>query len=86
MRLFNLKAANGLSNKYFTELLILLKDMLPAPNQLPNSTYEAKKMLRKLGMHYEKINACPNNCILYRNEYSGLEQCPECGNQGGSCV
>ncbi|PKA63474.1 hypothetical protein AXF42_Ash005369 [Apostasia shenzhenica] len=58
MRLFNLKTTNGLSNKCFTELLILLKDMLPAPNQLPNLTYEVKKMLRKLGMHYEKINAC----------------------------
>ncbi|PKA59300.1 hypothetical protein AXF42_Ash001394 [Apostasia shenzhenica] len=73
MCLFNLNAANGLSNKCFTELLILIKDMLPAPNQLPNSTYEVKKMLRKLGMHYKKINVCPNNCILYRNEYSGLK-------------
>ncbi|PKA45572.1 hypothetical protein AXF42_Ash010911 [Apostasia shenzhenica] len=79
MHLFNLKAANGLSNKCFTELLILIKDMLPAHNQLPNSTYEAKKTLCKLGMHYEKINACPNDCILYRNEFSNLEQCPECG-------
>ena len=29
-------------------------------------------------MGYEKIHACPNDCILYREEYSSLAQCPKC--------
>ncbi|PKA53139.1 hypothetical protein AXF42_Ash009869 [Apostasia shenzhenica] len=79
MRLYNLKAANGWSNKGFSDLLQLLKEMLPAPNQLSISTYEAKKIICKLGMNYEKISACPNDCVLYRNKYIDLNQCPQCG-------
>jgi len=43
LRLMNLKAMNGWTNKSFTELLKLLKDMLPEGNTLPNRNYEAKK-------------------------------------------
>ncbi|PKA55268.1 hypothetical protein AXF42_Ash003905 [Apostasia shenzhenica] len=79
MRLYNLKAANGWSNKGFSDLLQLLKEILPAPNQLPISTYEAKKIICKLGMNYEKISACPNDCVLYKIEYIDLNQCPQYG-------
>jgi len=43
LRLMNLKAMNGWTDKSFTELLQLLKDMLPEGNTLPNRNYEAKK-------------------------------------------
>ena len=45
LKLYNLKADNGWSDKSFTELLALMKDMLPEDNVLPNQMYEAKKML-----------------------------------------
>jgi len=79
LKLFNLKARNGWSDKSFTELLSLLKDMLPQDNVLPCRMYEAKKMLSSIGMSYEKIHACPNDCILFRKEYSPLDKCPKCG-------
>ena len=41
LRLMNLKAINGWTDKSFTELLQLLKDMLPEGNALPNHNYEA---------------------------------------------
>ncbi|XP_027912681.1 uncharacterized protein LOC114172392 [Vigna unguiculata] len=78
LKLFNLKAGNGWSDKSFTELLSLLKDMLPQDNVLPCRMYEAKKMLSSIGMSYEKIHACPNDCILFRNEYAPLDKCPKC--------
>ena len=43
LRLMNLKAMNGWTDKSFTKLLQLLKDMLPEGNTLPNRNYEAKK-------------------------------------------
>jgi len=43
LRLMNLKAMNGWTDKSFIELLQLLKDMLPEGNTLPNRNYEAKK-------------------------------------------
>ena len=37
------KAANGVSDQGFEELLGLVKKMLPEGNKLPPTTYEAKK-------------------------------------------
>ena len=64
LRLYNLKAGNGWSDSSFTALLDLLKDMLPEDNELPNRTYYAKKILCSMGMNYDRIHACPNDCIL----------------------
>ncbi|WJX12650.1 hypothetical protein P8452_03121 [Trifolium repens] len=75
LRLFNLKARNGWTDKSFTELLELLKEMLPEGNTLPNRNYEAKKILCPMGMEYKKIHACPNDCILNRNEFEELKTC-----------
>ncbi|CAM8884147.1 unnamed protein product [Rhodiola kirilowii] len=58
LKLFNLKAKNGWSNKSFTELLALMKDMLPEGNTLPKRTYEAKKVMCPMGLEYK--NTLPN--------------------------
>lgn len=80
VKLYNLKGSNGWSEKSFTDLLALLSDMLPDGNVLPTRTYEAKKMIKGLGLKYEKIHACINDCILYRGDkYKGETHCPVCG-------
>ena len=62
-----------------SELLALMKYMLPEDNVVLNRTYEAKKMLYSIGMSYDKIHACPKDCILFQNEYASLNECPKCG-------
>jgi len=52
--------------------------MLPEGNSLTNRNYEAKKILCPMGMKYKKIHSCPNDCILYTNEYGNLRRCPRC--------
>ncbi|CAL2271438.1 unnamed protein product [Prunus armeniaca] len=79
VKLYNLKAKYGMSDVCFTELLILQGDLLPEGNTIPASMYEAKKTLCALGLSYEKMHACPNDCILYRKEYEDLTHCPNCG-------
>ncbi|CAL2277764.1 unnamed protein product [Prunus armeniaca] len=79
VKLYNLKAKYGMSDVCFTELLILQGDLLPDGNTIPASMYEAKKTLCALGLSYEKMHACPNDCILYRKEYEDLTHCPNCG-------
>ena len=79
LALVNLKARFGWSDKSLTELLVLLKNMLPNDNKLPNSHYEAKKILCPVGMEYQKIHACCNDCMLYKNEFAELHNCPTCG-------
>nr|CAH66060.1 OSIGBa0091B08.1 [Oryza sativa] len=71
------KAKNGVSDKAFGDLLKLIKNILPEGNKLPETTYEAKKIVCPLGLEVQKIHACPNDCILYRaEEYENLEACP----------
>jgi hypothetical protein len=72
------KATNGVTDKGFGELLKIVKNMLPEGNELPSTTYEAKKMVCPLGLDVQKIHACLNDCILYRGEYENLEACPVC--------
>ena len=53
--------------------------MLPEENTLPKSYYQAKKILFLMGMEYQKIHACPNDCILCRHESEEMHKCPRCG-------
>ena len=79
LRLYNLKAKHGWSDKSITDLFSFLKELLPEDNEIPISFYEAKKTLCSLGMQYEKIHACPNDCILYRNSFADAKSCLTCG-------
>ncbi|KAH0685705.1 hypothetical protein KY290_017231 [Solanum tuberosum] len=64
------------SNASFTILLKLLKEeLLPDGANLPNSYYEAKKIIQELGLSYNKIDACTNDCMLYWKEDSLLNSC-----------
>ena len=62
-------AKYGWGDKSFTDLLKVLWKVFPKENMLPKNNFEAKKILCLMGMEYQKIHACPNDCILYRNEF-----------------
>ncbi|XP_071732447.1 uncharacterized protein [Rutidosis leptorrhynchoides] len=79
IQLVNLKSNNGWSDTSFTSLLELLNKMLPEGNELPISTYQAKKLMCPMGLEIQRIHACPNDCMLYRNEEKDLHQCKVCG-------
>ena len=76
--LYQLKCLNGWSNKSFTMLLQILKDMLPLDAKLPKDPYEAKKIIKDLGLGYEKIDACINDCMLFWKENANDEECKVC--------
>ncbi|XP_062008662.1 uncharacterized protein LOC133725417 [Rosa rugosa] len=79
VRLYNLKAKHGMSDAAYSDWLIAFSEYLPVGNDIPSSVYEAKKTLSALGMDYTKIHACPNDCILYRKQFSDDIVCPTCG-------
>jgi hypothetical protein len=79
VELYQLKCLNGWSDTSLDSLLKLLKNVLPKGNIVPESIYEARKVIRGLGLNYVKIDTCINDCILYRNEYAKEKQCPVCG-------
>src|SRR6266542_4070889 len=78
LELLKLKARNGWSDKSFTDLLVLLRDILPKANKLLCSTYRAKKLIAPLVLDVQKIHACPNHCILYWKEYEQYDRWPMC--------
>ncbi|KAK9073333.1 hypothetical protein SSX86_007657 [Deinandra increscens subsp. villosa] len=75
----HLKGQFGWSDTSFDALLGALKTVLPAKNTIPSSMYEAKKMLKGIGLEYEKFHACENDCVLFWNEYRDASECPTCG-------
>ncbi|GKA04360.1 putative reverse transcriptase domain-containing protein [Tanacetum coccineum] len=78
VKLLNLKGKYGASDKFFTELIGLLKKMLLAGNEMVKKTYQAKKLMRMMGSGYKKIHVCSNNCILYWKDNKELTVCPTC--------
>ena len=46
---------------------------------MPNNYYETKKVLREIGLHYIKIDACPSYCMLYSKEHANENECIVCG-------
>ncbi|XP_065623713.1 uncharacterized protein LOC136065019 [Quercus suber] len=78
IEMLNVKVMTNLSNKGLDMMLELLTKVLPKGNLVPRSTYEAKKILRDLGMSYEHIDACKNDCALFWKENINLDKCPVC--------
>ncbi|KAM3221160.1 hypothetical protein P3L10_020428 [Capsicum annuum] len=64
IRLYLLKSLHGWSNESFTSLLELLKEAMLELN-IPPSYNKAKSMVKDLGLDYEKIHACPNDCMQF---------------------
>ncbi|XP_006352028.2 uncharacterized protein [Solanum tuberosum] len=81
LQLYRIKLLFKWSNESFNALLGLLKDALPEGEKLPSSFYESKKIIEGLGLNYKKIHVCPNDCMLFRNEFAkkDVNECLICG-------
>ncbi|XP_020088912.1 uncharacterized protein LOC109710609 [Ananas comosus] len=79
LHLYNIKCRFGWSNESVGVLLKLLIDVFPEGAKLPSSFNEAKKIIEGLGMKYNKIHACPNDCMLFWKEKENDDFCSICG-------
>ncbi|XP_052203050.1 uncharacterized protein LOC127808514 [Diospyros lotus] len=77
VKLYHIKCLCGLSNKAMSMILELLKDAFEHA-EIPDSFYEVKKLITKLGLNYSQIHACPNDCMLYWGEDESRETCKVC--------
>jgi hypothetical protein len=46
---------------------------------MPKDMYQSKKILSTLGMEYEKIDACKDNCMFFYKEHKDETKCLKCG-------
>nr|XP_025625188.1 uncharacterized protein LOC112717339 [Arachis hypogaea] len=77
VKMYHIKCICGMTDKAISMIFELLHDVFEHA-EIPSSFYEAKKTILKLGMNYEKIHACPNNCMLYWGEDKEKEMCKVC--------
>ncbi|BAH94747.1 Os10g0141500, partial [Oryza sativa Japonica Group] len=78
VKLLHIKSFYRISNVAFSAFLDLLSSAFPNCS-LPASYAEAKNFIRALGLGYESIHVCPNNCVLFRKELAKMDACPICG-------
>ncbi|KAL0002764.1 hypothetical protein SO802_016545 [Lithocarpus litseifolius] len=65
IEMLNVKVMTNLSNNVLDMMLKLLTKVLSKGNLVPRLTYEAKKILRDLGISYKLIDACKIDCALF---------------------
>jgi ferredoxin-like protein FixX len=78
-RLMAIKCKYFFSNNCYNNLVKLINDILLKPHKVPQDMYQSKKMMFALGLKYEKIDVCPDNCLLFWKEHANKKKCLECG-------
>jgi hypothetical protein len=78
-RLIAIKSKSTFSNNCYKELLNLISDVLPMNHKMLKRHVPVKKLLSALGMEYEKIDACKDNCMLFYKEHKNKTKCLKCG-------
>ena len=63
----------------YVRMVVIIKKMLPKDKKLVGNIYASKKMMKGLGMGYEKIDACCNGCIIFYKEDQWKSSCSVCG-------
>ena len=67
-----------MSQSCFDGMMTLIKYMLPENDNLPESFYHSKRMVKALGMAYETIDVCPKFCMLYNKQHINKTECDVC--------
>ena len=69
----------GLSNSALEAIIHLFSLLLPKGHCVPDTLEKVQKVVRDLGLDYQKMHACINDCVLFRKEYADMDKCPTCG-------
>jgi hypothetical protein len=64
-RLVAIKSKYLFANNCYNDLLKLISDILPKSHKVPKGMYQSKKMMSALGLKYERIYVCLDNCMLF---------------------
>jgi hypothetical protein len=78
-QVFTIKSDHGLSEAGYDKIIEWAISILPEGNRLKENFYAAKSMMKPLGLGYQKIDICPNFCMLYYLENAEMTECMTCG-------
>jgi hypothetical protein len=78
-QVFTIKSDHGLSETGYDKIIEWARSILPEGNKLKENFYAAKSKMKPLGLGYQKIDMCPNFCMLYYLENVKMTECMTCG-------
>jgi hypothetical protein len=78
-QVFTIKSDHGLSEAGYDKIIEWARSILPERNRLKENFYAAKSVMKPLGLGYQKIDICPNFCMLYYLENAEMTECMTCG-------
>jgi hypothetical protein len=81
-QVFTIKSNHRLSEAGYDKIIEWARSILPEGNKLKENFYIAKSMMKPHSLGYQKIDMCPNFCMLYHHENFEL---PKCMTYGHSC-
>jgi hypothetical protein len=68
-----------LSEAGYDKIIEWARSILPEGNKMKENFYVVKSMMKLLGLGYQKIDMCPNFCMLYYLENAELTKYMTCG-------
>jgi hypothetical protein len=74
-----MKSKYSFSDNCYNDIVKLIIDLIPSNHNMPKDLYHCKKIVAGLGMNYQKINACEENCMLFWKEHEKTIHCIHCG-------
>jgi hypothetical protein len=75
---FAIKSDYGVTEAGYEKIIKWVRSILLEGNRLKENFYAAKSMMKSLGLGYQKIDMCPNFCMLYYLENNELIECMTC--------
>ena len=72
------KASERMTNKSFDAMLAAFRESFLDASELPHTYSKMKNFLRAVGIEYDMIHVCKNNCVLFQKDYANLSECPKC--------
>jgi hypothetical protein len=78
-QVFTIKSDHELSEAGYDKIIEWARSIFPKGNRLKENLYAPKSMMKPLGLGYQKIDMCPNICMLYYLENAELTECMTCG-------
>lgn len=77
-RLMGIKIDYNLAEECVDAITDFVRDVLPEDNLAPGSYYEVQKLVAGLGLPYQVIDVCIDNCMIYWREDENIKICKFC--------
>ena len=78
-KLMGIKKDYNLAEDCVDAIADFVKDILPEDNVAPGSYYEVQKLVAGLGLSYQVIDVCSDNCMIYWRADEQRVTCKFCG-------